>query len=246
VDLGRMYTPMFYSMFGADPFGLNSVFSPMNLIAVNDAQTQMSRFAARSSNMVRYRTPVVGGGFQGSVAYAPGEVATPFEHSGEFYGASLSWVRKPYYVAYGFQRVRAGSAQAPEASPAATTYQSLSGAYTFGGLPLQIFATYATAGSSLAGVPRMHLYDLGAKYSLGALTQLIFEVTQRKVQSSERGQLAWTLGLDHDLSKRTAVYARLLGLRNDGGSGVSIADMEVRADSGDGVRVVALGIRHNF
>ena len=123
VDLGRMYTPMFYSMFGADPFGLNSVFSPMNLIAVNDAQTQMSRFAARSSNMVRYRTPVVGGGFQGSVAYAPGEVATPFEHSGEFYGASLSWVRKPYYVAYGFQRVRAGSAQAPEASPAATTYQ---------------------------------------------------------------------------------------------------------------------------
>ncbi|MDZ4357703.1 MAG: porin, partial [Variovorax sp.] len=37
IDAGRMYTPMFYALFKADPYGLNSVFSPINLVAATDA-----------------------------------------------------------------------------------------------------------------------------------------------------------------------------------------------------------------
>ena len=43
VDLGRMYTPMFYTLFRADPFGLNAVFSPF----ARWASSTMSRSQAR-------------------------------------------------------------------------------------------------------------------------------------------------------------------------------------------------------
>ncbi|MFS2052687.1 porin, partial [Variovorax sp. CT11-76] len=47
VDAGRMYTPMFYTLFKADPYGVNSVFSPINLVAATDAQPGLLPFAAR-------------------------------------------------------------------------------------------------------------------------------------------------------------------------------------------------------
>ena len=74
VDAGRMYTPMFYTLFKADPYGVNSVFSPINLVAATDAQPGLLPFAARASNMVRYRTPAIAG-FYADLAYAPGEAS---------------------------------------------------------------------------------------------------------------------------------------------------------------------------
>ncbi|MCY1313874.1 hypothetical protein D9M70_644460 [compost metagenome] len=63
---------------------------------------------------------------------------------------------------------------------------------------------------------------------------------------SERSQLAWTLGYDYYLSKRTVVYARWLRLLNRHGASASLATIPVAANSGNDVRVLATGIRHNF
>lgn len=243
VDAGRMYTPMFYTLFRADPYGLNAVFSPLNLVAATDAQPGISPFAARASGMLRYRTPAASP-FVADIAYSPSKAATASGRSGEFKGATFGWQRKPWYVAYGFQRVRSGTAAAPVAAPAVTTYHALSASYQFAALKLHAHAVRTTARGAAA--PDAQLLALGASYPVTPVSTLILEAARRKVDGSGRSQLAWTLGYDHYLSKRTALYARWLGLNNRGGASASLAGVPVVADSGNGVRVLAAGIRHNF
>ncbi|QFZ83231.1 porin [Variovorax paradoxus] len=245
IDAGRMYTPMFYALFKADPYGLNSVFSPINLVAATDAQTGITPFAARASNMVRYRTPA-SMEFFADLAYAPGESSALSHQSGNVYGGNVGWARKPYYIAYAFQRARSGSAAAPVASPATTTYQALTGSYELPSIGLQLYASYVRNASSLPNVPTAKLVNLGATYNVTPTSNLIFGATQRKVAESERSQLAWTLGYDYYLSKRTVVYARWLRLLNRHGASASLGTIPVIAHSGNDVRVLATGIRHNF
>jgi predicted porin len=245
IDAGRMYTPMFYTLFKADPYGVNSVFSPINLVAATDAQPGLTPFAARASNMVRYRTPA-SSDFFADIAYAPGESSAPSRQSGNFYGGSAGWSRKPYYIAYAFQRARSGSAAAPVAQPATTTYQALSGAYELPDIGLQLYANYVRNTSSLPRVPAARLASLGITYNVTPVSNLMFEAMQRKVDDTERSQLGWTLGYDHYLSKRTVLYARWLRLLNRHGASATLATIPVAPDSGNGVRVIATGIRHNF
>ncbi|RCW68763.1 porin [Pseudorhodoferax soli] len=243
LDAGRMYTPMFYTLFKADPYGVNAVFSPLNLVSATDAQPGITAFAARASGMLRYRTPVASP-FVADIAYAPGKAATSSRRSGEFKGAAFGWQRKPWYVGYAFQRVRSGSAAAPVAVPAVTTYHALSASYQFTDLALYAHGMRTTA--RLPGVPDAVLFALGASYPVTPVSTLIVEAIRRKVDGSARAQVAWTLGYDHHLSKRTALYARWLGLDNRSGASATLAGVPVVADSGDGVRVLAAGIRHTF
>ncbi|HVR51457.1 MAG TPA: porin [Pseudorhodoferax sp.] len=243
IDAGRMYTPMFYTLFKADPYGLNAVFSPINLISSTDAQPGITAFAARANGMVRYRTPA-SSAFFADVAYTPGKDTTLNSRSGEFKGAAFGWSAKPWYVGYGVQRVRAGSATAPVASPAVSTYQSLSASYQF--TQFSVYAHAVRTASDLPAVRPARLFSLGVQYPVTPFSNLIVEAVQRKVSGSERSQLAWTLGYDHHLSKRTALYARWLGVNNRGGASATLAGVAVAPNSGDGVRVLATGIRHNF
>lgn len=243
IDAGRMYTPMFVTLFKADPYGLNAVFSPIHLLSATDAQPGITAFAARANNMVRYRTPA-GNGFFADIAYAPGKATTLNSRSGELKGAGLGWTEKTWYVGYGVQRARSGSATAPVASPSVSTYQSLSASYEF--TQLSVYAHAVRTSSDLPAVRPARLFSLGVQYPVTPFSNLIVEAVQRKVSGSERSQLAWTLGYDHHLSKRTALYARWMGVNNRGGASATLGGVAVAPNSGDGVRVLATGIRHNF
>lgn len=130
LDLGRMYTPMFYTLYRADPFGLNAVFSPLNLVSATDAQPGLGAFAAHSSNLVRYRTPA-GTPFFADVAAAPGEASPASPLSGRLYGANVGYAQGPAYVSYAVQSVKSGLA-APAGATAIATYQAISGSYELG------------------------------------------------------------------------------------------------------------------
>jgi predicted porin len=243
VDMGRMYTPMFYGLLRGDAFGVNAVFSPINLVASIDGQPGATVFAARASNMIRYRTPARSE-WVVDIAYAPGESAADSRRSGDVYGGLIGWSHKPFYIGYSFQRTLSGSAAAPVASPTAMTYQSVNGSYEIGDLTL--YANAVTTSSNAPGVPRSRLFELSARYPVTPSSNLIAGVIQRKVAGSDRRQFAWTLGYDYLLSKRTALYARWLHLSNGGGASATLAGVQVAAGSGDSVRVIAAGIRHNF
>ncbi|WP_039050487.1 porin [Comamonas thiooxydans] len=243
IDMGRMYTPMFQAVTRADGFGLNTVFSPMNLAAAVDAQPGLRSFAPRANNMLRYRTPV-GTGLYTDLAYAPGESASPSQKSGDLYSGSVGWALRPVYVAYAFQRARSGSAAAPEANPTKSTYQSLSAAYD-GGV-WKVFGTVARNGVNRTGVGNAHILSLGAAWNVTPQSRLVLEGVHRKVSGSDRTQLAWTLGYDYALSKRTALYGRWLHLSNRGNSSVSLAQIPVTPNSGDSVSLIGVGISHHF
>ena len=250
-----MYTPLFFALHRGDPYGVNSVFSPLILAFQVDAQTGLLGLASRTSNTVRYRTPAKSA-FFADIAYAFGEATKTdgiSSSSGNIYSASFGWSSKPYYIAYAIQRARSGTAAAPVAWPSTTTHQTLSAAYDFNNA-LRLHGTYTVASASgvppayfgAPGVPRSRTASLGASYAVTSNSSLLFEVVQRKVSRTERGQLAWTLGYDYNLSRRTSLYGRFLRLENRGNASVSLAGVRVAPNSGDDVRVIAAGIRHTF
>lgn len=245
VDLGRMYTPMFSALFRVDPMGMNALYSPTNgLITATDAQPGLRAFASRGNNLVRYRAPE-GQPFVLDIAYGFGEVPSPYSNNGRLYGGTVGWNQKPFFVAYSFQTTAEGSAAAPIASPRTSRHQTLVASWD--ALPtLRISGSYSLSSVNQVGTGDAKIAQLGAEWSVTPIAMLRLSAAHRKVDGSDRGQTAWTLGYDHNLSKRTMLYARWLQMSNAGGASVSISSVPVVADSGDGVRSLALGVRHNF
>ena len=179
LDLGRMYTPMFQAMAKAEPYVLNTVFSPMNLGAatftVPAAATAQRAFAPRSNNMLRYQTPS-SPDWHGELAYAFADDGAT-NRSGELYGGSLAWTRAPLYVAYAFQHVRAATAAKPEA--VRTRHQSLSAKYSFS----KSFHAFAIATHTTASNPALRnarLISAGATWNPSPQDSLTLSVAQRK------------------------------------------------------------------
>lgn len=244
IDMGRMYTPMFYTLLRADPFGVNALFSSLNLVAANDAQPGLRAFAARGSNLVRYRTPAQQPWFV-DVAYAFGGAPTPYDSNGNLWGATFGWNTKPFYVGYGFQKARAGSADSPVPAPNTSLYQTLSGAWQ-ATATVRLSANLMRTSADTPTTPTAKLWQLGVEWHVAPNSRLLASVARRNVEGSPRGQTSWTLGYDYFLSKRTTLYARWLGLNNRANASVSMANIPVVANSGDDVRTLALGVRHDF
>ncbi len=244
VDMGRMYTPMFYALFRADPFSLNTIYAPLTLVTAIDAQSGLTPFAARANNMLRYRTPAAQP-FVLDIAVAPGESSGPSKSSGNLYGGTIGWNGKPFYIGYGLQKTRSGSAAAPVASPTTSTYQSLDASVAVTPT-LRLSANYIRNSLDVSTTPTAEFANIGVEWNATSTSRVLAGVTKRKVDGTSRGQMLWTLGYDHFLSKRTVVYARWLSLDNRSNASVSFAGVPVVLNSGDGVRSIGVGIRHHF
>lgn len=242
VTAGRMYTPHFVSFYKASPFGINAVFSPMILQFQADGQTGLNANVSRANNLIRYqspaRLPVTL-----DLAFGPGEAATPSKTSGNVLSGSLSYAGGPLYVSYAFTQIKSGTAAAPAADPATSTHQTLSATYDF--KVLKMAGTYGQTKSDLASVPKSKYMSLGAWVPMGPFLGLV-EVTKRDVDGTDRDNLAYTIGLDFPLSKRTSLYGRFLSLNNKGNASVSLGQVPVVANSGDNSRLFGLGITHRF
>lgn len=191
LEMGRMYTPMFLSVYANEPFNLNSVFSPLNVLYTIDAQAGLSAFAPRSNNMFRYNLPA-GNPLRGSIAWAPGDTTGNTVKRSDFWGGNLSWRQDGLYLAYGFQRFRPGAEQ-PIVNPLGrTTYHALSAGYAWSSFRLT--ANYAYIHHSLDGVPSSQVLALGGSYAITPASMLIAEAVRRKVGGSSRAQDVLTVG----------------------------------------------------
>lgn len=246
VQLGRTYTPMFQAMARADPFALNTVFSPMNMgaspfPAAAATAPALRPFAARASNMLRYRTPAANGLFA-DAAYAFAESASGDQRSGEVYGGALGWDRGPLYAAYAFQGTRfsaAATAANPVPAPVITRYQALTAAYR-ASESVQVFAIVSHTGSSDDAIKSARVASAGAAWNVAPASRLLFSAAQRKTLSERASRIAWTLGYDHALSRRTVLYGRILGTGSHGTPATAAAAVAPSA------RLLAVGMRHTF
>ena len=242
VTLGRQYTPIFRTVWRADPLGVNTVFSPVTLWGQNDAQPGLTSWAARSDNAVMYTSPA-GMPVQGMIMYAPGEAAG--STSGNYLGASVAYERGPVWLGWGYQNKKSGSAAAPVASPTDSTSHVVAASYNAGNMVLG--GSWGFQGSNVPTSPKANILNLNTKFIFGA-SSVYADYGRRDVRDSSRDQDQWTLGYDYNMSKRTVLYARGLWLNNKGGGSVAPlgAGIAVAPNSGQNSRLIGVGVMHKF
>jgi predicted porin len=242
VEAGRMFTPLFNSVSRGDPFGFNTIYSPLALLGATDGQNGIVKYASRANNMLYYRTPN-SLPVMAHVAYSLGEAGSAGHGSGDLWGALLGYTSKSLYLSYALQKTHGGTAAAPLPDPRVSTYQAISA--SFAATPqLQLYGDLIRSDAGDPAIASARVTVLGASWTTGA-SEFRAAASHRTVDGSARGQNLWVLGYDYNLSKRTALYTRVLHLQNGGGSAATAADLPIDATGGNGTSL-GIGVRHSF
>ncbi|WP_194722650.1 porin [Noviherbaspirillum malthae] len=240
--LGRQFTPAFYSLEKIDAFRFNSFASPILLISKTSSQgTGYVPYGSRFNNAVGYLSP----NFNGVVvraALAAGETAGS-TRSGSGASASIDYDKGPLYAFYAVQRsYTAVTAAAPEAY--ASTHQYAGAAYWFDSVRLGGFV--GTSKSEAPATRSARYAGLNLIWKATSQNTLLAEAVRRDVRGTDNQLTSFGFGVDHLLSKRTTLYARMMTIDNPPGGGDNINAMPIAAGSGDSGKSINVGVRHTF
>lgn len=213
VTLGRNTTSLFVNTLVFNAFGDSFGFSPsIRHTFTSGTVTGDSGW----SDSIKYTSPRFGGAsFTAHVAADDENVAG----SGRNTGFSGLYFGGPLGLGFAWQKVKKGTAND-------TTSWQLGGSYALGGTKL--FAQYGSVDNDTTGAD-FKITGLGASVGMGAGAFLA--QWGRISPSAGSDRTTFTLGYDHNLSKRTDVYAVYMSDKIDGLS------------SGNNL---AVGIRHRF
>lgn len=150
------------------------------------------------------------------------------------YGVNLSWDR---------MHGGAGAGGGLSSSAAADTRTSVSGYAMFGAVKLGAGVLHRCTEAS-AGRSESNLAYLGASWPFGPFT-LDGQVARRDAKDSPDDVRLLAARLSYALSKRTAVYASIGHIDNDGGSSVAL-DAGGSVGAGLSQNGVMAGLRHSF
>ncbi|WP_198969253.1 porin [Xylophilus sp. ASV27] len=219
VSLGRVGTPLFLHTLVYNPFGGSFAFSP----AIRNTFQSTGRVAGDSAwnNALGYRTPNLHG-FTGTLLYGLKESAR-----GPNASAALQYTGKAVSIGLVGQKV-----EVPFTSGDQTAWQ-WGGSYDFG--PAKVYGQYhrvRTSGTATAAADtRDGIAQLGVSVPAGA-GHLLASWSQARTSGALHIERTFaTVGYDYRLSRRTDVYAMLMG------------DRRTAVSSGS---TFALGIRHAF
>jgi predicted porin len=229
ISVGRDLAPNFLPTVIFNPFGDSFTFSPLVLHAnvplfngTNWAPTTPSDTGW--GNEIVYTTPDFGG-LSGNVHYQLGEVTN--DTGPHNVGANLLYFHGPLAATAFYERDQISNpVPAPFAGGAVKTDWMLGASYDF--TAVKAYATYGKARSSLAN-PTAKTVSLGASVPVGA-GKVLAGVARTKVDLGDT-RTTTTVGYDHNLSKRTDVYAMLMH------------DSITNFQKGDSFGV---GVRHSF
>jgi predicted porin len=247
--LGRDYTPTFWNIGVFDPFGTNGLGSAGNLFIAAEIRSVAGAAGAygtlvRANNSVQYILPngIFGPGLYGQVMVAAGENAP----ANKLYSGRIGYANGPFDIAaaYGYTYVDpAGNVTAPN--------MSIGGSWNFGVAKISGF--YGTL--EIEGLPggdaKQENWFVGAsapfgqwnlKASYGGVKQSGW-LAGNSLDDNDASQVA--LGLDYNLSKRTALYATASWINNNNTAyGVTgFASPLTRGNNSSGGEV---GVRHIF
>lgn len=253
IRLGRHYTPTGWNTFEFDPWSVIGVGGSSAIARYASGPAAQPTYY-RADNAVHYYLPPNMGGIYGQATYAFGE-GTP---NGRYAGARLGYGAGPINVAaaYGVQDLQATGGTDGEYTikSLGVSYRisivRLLGSYELGKLttnfgPLAAFAgeerrwlvgTIVTVGS---GEIRASYADSNGRDSTAPL------LAQRTTFNNADATLM-TLGYIHNLSRRTAVYAAVARIDNDGTGTFSIPGGAAGITPGGTSNGYMVGVRHLF
>lgn len=246
IRLGRDYTPTFWNQGVFDPFGTLGVAQVTNLALANTTSTSV-----RASNTVGYFSPGCSSttctGIYGQLMYAAGEQAssstTPDD--GNYIGGRIGYGAGPINVAY-------ADGKTWNAAGGNFRQWSIGGSYDFGVAKLIVLAganSNGTRGAATPGATRARYEMLGGLVPVG-VNEIRFSYTQARYDNAT-GSAArqFGLGVVHNMSKRTALYATAARLTNrngiTGGPTFTIAGAPAVRLNGSSTGF-DVGLRHHF
>ena len=211
--LGRVTTTLFVSTLLFNPFGDSFGFSPSirhyfgGGVGVTTGDTGWS-------DAISYASPKFAGlSFTGQVAAGEG-------NGGRNVGGNLLYSGGAFAASAAYQQVEKGR------SVADTTTWQLGAAYDFG--VAKLFGQYGRVANDTSGVDHT-LTELGTSVPVGDGKLLL--AWGRQASDTDITRTTTSLGYDHNLSKRTDLYA------------VYMNDKRTGVDSGN---TLAVGMRHRF
>lgn len=217
--LGRITTPNFVSTIRLNPFGDSVALNPISLHTYIGGQPMDAAIASGGaagisdssfSNAVAYTSPNVAG-FVGALSYGIGEASGGANRK---VGYSLTYGSGPLLVSLSGEDVNQPTLPAPPVVPAGNQKQGqstwqLGASYDLGSVKL--FAQHSRTDIDLpASAERsFRTTQLGAAVPVGKGRVLASVAQTRKSETALANvrRTTWALGYDHDLSKRTDVYA---------------------------------------
>lgn len=221
--LGRITTPNFISTIRLNPFADSTTFNPVTLHTYVGGQPLDAAIAAGGpagvsdssfSNSLAYTSPNLGG-FSAAVQYSLGEAAGG---ANKRMGYSLTYGAGPLLVSLSGESVDKPTLPPPPVVPASNQKQGqdtvqLGASYDL--TAVKLFAQWSQTQIDLpASTERaFRTVQLGASAPLGA-GRLLFSVANTERQETALADVkrtTWALGYDHNLSRRTDLYAVVMG-----------------------------------
>jgi predicted porin len=240
IKLGRQYPTELST--AIDPFFGVGAFSPYASLSslTSDLGPGATIGDYRISNAISYMTPIIGG-FQVMVMDAPRGVTTPGYPSAAFQGVQTEYLNGPLYLGAFYDVIRTDPTSA---------LPSIKNKWLGAGVMYDLHGTWLTYEFNMtvpdpAGyyVATTHMIGVNAPQGTNAVK---FSAVYRNVAGrSASNSLALGLGYDYNLSKLTALYARLGYVINQKHAIATMANGTL-SQPGDDLSVVAIGIRQRF
>ena len=231
VRLGRDYTPSFWNYTIFDPFGTNGMGSSLNIVStLSSGATTL----VRANNTVGYFLPAMGGVY-GQVQVAAGEGAT----GNKYFGGRLGYAGGPVNVAVAYGKTDKTGAMIDD-----YTDINFGGSFNMGFMSLM--GTYSKRDYATADQKNI-MVGLTVPFGQSTL-KAAYNTASGSSKSLEAKQISF--GYQYDLSKRTAIYATVSSLNNDGdaatGARFTIGQGPAQTRGGDSSKGYNLGVRHSF
>lgn len=205
VILGRDYIPAFWVAISQDPFGYNGI-GAMNALhtfaGYNPADTATTAtfvpgqfVGLRNNNSVIYKSPVIAGGLTGSLAMSAGEGGRG--QFGRGMGANVEYKAGPIYVGGAWDQTKNnGVGNDPQLLLVAASYD-------FGFI--KPIVGYTRNRPALGG--NIKDMNIGFNAPVGAVGVVHANVIRFDPAGSNNNIMKYALGYEHNLSKRTSLYA---------------------------------------
>jgi len=215
-------------------------------------------FDIRPADAAAYVSPNMSG-FQAAVAYVAGaeSAVTSGQQKGEAWSLSGNYANGPLTAALAYQRNKFGAATtgtlAAAGSAAANQTEKawkLGASYNFGALDVN--AVYEKTSDDFVAHLGHKAYTLGAKYKIGSNDlKLAYTKAGDADGVSASGAKQWALGVDHNMSKRTKVYAQYVKLSNDtaatyGLTGAQASGLVAAKGADADPSAWSFGMKHSF
>lgn len=233
LKLGRQFPTIFPLSSQVDPYALTKLSLMSNLAyATSDLGGSATGIDSRVANAVSYTTPDMSG-FSGQVLYGF-STASASGAPAHFTGYLAQYEGQRLYAGLSYNVVRDDLSRATDHYGAGLSYK-------IGSSTLSL--AYNRIVPSVASGRIATTYLLGATVPVGPHVFKL-SVIERLVAGGGNHAFGALGGYDYQLSKRTALYARMAWINNGGASALTLDNAPTSA--GRDVFVTALGVTHRF